>query len=377
MKQLPLDDILCKSAERALALQDREGFFPKGHNGPWLDEDTPVRTTAHWAITIFKAYRITGREIFLNAAVKACDYLISKERRPYGYTFYCRTGEKDKNMCNGLVGQAWAVEPLILIGEGLNRAEYLDAARQTVLLHPYDRNRHVWNNVEIDGKILGINRTLNQQIWFAAVSLITGKILHDKKMYDTAVDFFVHLPGLAVYMEDKGLIRHRFEISRGISNRIAKKMTGEKKDNGGDNDTLKTLSEGYLSFILYGLALAYAYSGKEAFWGDEKLKAMISGAVAFMNDQFPFGCGEKTGYRWCYNPTGIEMAYVLQVFEKYLNLESAAQNISAWLGRQFGFYYDNRKNLMSRNTGDPVILSSRIYEAVRLNNYSLSLSDDQ
>jgi hypothetical protein len=377
MKTRLLHDILCSSAGRALEFQEREGYFPKGHNGPWEDEDTHVRTTAHWALTIFKAYQITGEKIFMDAAVNACDYLIRKEQRPHGYTFYCRGNQKGKNMCNGLIGQAWAIEPLILIGDGLKKPEYLEAVQKTAMLHQYNRRLHVWNNVEINGKILGINRTLNQQVWFAAVNLIIGKILNDKILFDRAADFFIHLRMLAVYMEEKGLIRHRFEGRRSISGRITKNIIGDKNGGGEDEDKLKLLSEGYLSFTLYGLALAYEYSSEQAFWGDEKLKEIISDAVAFMNSKFTFGCGEKTGYRWCYNPTGIEMSYVLQVFEKYLNLESAEKNISLWLGKQFDFYYDAEDNTLSGNTDDPVILSSRIYEAARLNNYSVSLSDDK
>ncbi len=376
MKPFYLYDILGQTAGRALDFQDREGFFPAGHNGPWRDDDTPVRTTAHWALAMFKAYRITGETMFLDAAVKACGYLIRKEQRPGGFTFHCRTNQKNKNMCNGLIGQVWAMEPLVLIGESLHREEYLEAARKTALLHPYDRKHHVWNNVEIDGKIPGISRTVNQQVWFAAICLITGKILRDNNLYGTAVDFLAHLPPLAGYLGEKGLIRHRFEIRRGISNRIAEKITGKKNVNGGDDDTLKTLSEGYLSFILYGLAMAYEHSAEEAFWGNGRLREIISDAVAYMNGRFPFGCGEKTGYRWCYNPTGIEMAYVLQVFEKYLNLENTGENISIWLAAQFDLYYDAAENLMSANTDDPVILSSRIYEAARLKNYRLSLSDE-
>lgn len=88
-----------------------------------------------------------------------------------------------------------------------------------------------------------------------------------------------------------------------------------------DSGHMKLLSQGYSSFLLYGLALAYEYGGEEDFWGDIKIKAIISGAIDYSVKKFPFGHGESTGYRWCYNPTGIEMSYVLQVFQKYLKIE--------------------------------------------------------
>jgi hypothetical protein len=69
------------------------------------------------------------------------------------------------------------------------------------------------------------------------------------------------------------------------------------------------------------------------------------------------------------------MSYVLQVFEKYLNLESSQNYISLFLTKQFELYYDFEKNILSQNTMDPIILSARLYEAVRLKNYNISTSD--
>lgn len=369
-----LYDLILRSSYVGLKIQKATGEYPCGHNGPWGDVDTHVRTTAHWALINFKAYEITGEERFLSSTIKASEYLIRKEQRPYGYTFYCRTTQTGKNMCNGLIGQAWAIEPLILIGNSLNKREYLDVAKKVLLSHRYNYKQHVWNNTEINGKILGINHTLNQQVWFATLNLILGKFLCDQKLNDLAIDFFINLPLLVGSFEEKGLIKHTFDGHVWFFRKIAKQLIGRTYKN---YDEQKMLSQGYLSFVLYGLALAYEYSSEQIFWSDIRIKNFISSSVNYIVSKFPFGHGEKTGYRWCYNPTGIEIAYTLQIFQKYLKLESVEKKISMWLEKQFEFYYDFEKNMMSRNTVDPVILSSRIYEAVRLNNYSLSLSDDE
>jgi hypothetical protein len=366
---------LAACADSASLLQNSDGSFPEGHNGPWGDVDTRVRTTAHWALITFKAYEITGEERFLSSSIKACEYLIRKEQRPYGCTFYCRTNETGKNMCNGLIGQAWAIEPLIFIGNSLNKREYLDVAKKVLLLHQYNHKQHAWNNTEINGKILGINHTLNQQVWFASLNLILGKFLCDQKFNELSIDFFINLPLLVSSFEERGLIKHEFDGLAWSFRKIAKPLIGSTYNNSTYYDKQKILSQGYLSFILYGLALAYEYSSEQIFWNDNKLKNIISDAVDFIINSFPFGWGEKTGYRWCYNPTGIEMAYVLQVFKKYLKLESAENHISIFLSKQFELYYDFEKNMLSKNTMDPAILSARLYEAVRLNNYSLNLSN--
>lgn len=234
MKQFQLHNILCNSARKSLEFQDKEGYLSKGHNGPWGDVDTNVRTTAHWALTIFRAYEITGEEKFLYSAIRACDYLIRKEQRPYGYTFYCRTNRKGKNMCNGLIGQAWALEPLIFIGNHLNKSEYVDTAKKIIMHHKYNAKYHLWHNTEITGQVLGINNTLNQQIWFAAITLMAGKTLNDNRLRDMAKDFFINLPSLVSYIEETGLIKHRFEckltpyqivkINLNPMNRYKKKM---------------------------------------------------------------------------------------------------------------------------------------------------------
>jgi hypothetical protein len=276
-------------------------------------------------------------------------------------------------MCNGLIGQAWAIEPLIFIGSKLNNSEYLNVAKQVASLHKYCRRNHAWHNIEINGKNLGVNQTLNQQIWFAALLLIASKILNDKILKDSASDFFINLPSLVAYIEEKGLIKHGFESKLSTYQIIKHNLNPIRKKKVIDSDNIKLLSQGYLSFILYGLALAYEYCSEESFWKDTRIKILISDSVDYIINNFPYGHGEQTGYRWCYNPTGIEIAYVLQVFQKYLNLYSVENNISIWLNKQFDLYYDIEKSMMSKNTVDPVILSARLYEAVRLKNYNIEV----
>ena len=298
------------------------------------------RTTAHWALINFKAYEITGEERFLSSTIKASEYLIRKEQRPYGYTFYCRTTQTGKNMCNGLIGQAWAIEPLILIGNSLNKREYLDVAKKVLLSHRYNYKQHVWNNTEINGKILGINHTLNQQVWFATLNLILGKFLCDQKLNDLAIDFFINLPLLVGSFEEKGLIKHTFDGHVWFFRKIAKQLIGRTYKN---YDEQKMLSQGYLSFVLYGLALAYEYSSEQIFWSDIRIKNFISSSVNYIVSKFPFGHGEKTGYRWCYNPTGIEIAYTLQIFQKYLKLESVEKKYQCGWRSNLNFIMISKK----------------------------------
>ena len=337
-----LYDLLIKSAEIGLTLQEEDGKFPKGHNGPWNDEDTYVRTTAHWALLLYKVYSITKDTRYLNASIRACDYIVAKENRPNGYTFRCRT-ESKKNQCNGLIGQAWAVEPLIFIGHTINNDRYINTALEVIEIHPYDFEKHGWVTVEIDGKKLGVHRTINQQIWFSCMALILGTFLENVNLLDRGIDFFSNIYQNIKFLEE-GLIKHD-----------------------DSNKDVKNRSLGYLTFILYGFALAYKYTKANQFWENQDLKNIIASAFKYIELNYPYGYLEE-GFRWGYNPVGLEMAFATQTFCGYLDIANPQQLIKKYLHMQIKGYFDFEKGLMCKNTCDENILAARLYEAVRLNN---------
>jgi hypothetical protein len=367
--KMQLDDLITASVKKGLEIQSDTGCFPCGHNGPWKDEDTYTRTTAHWALLLYKAYQITDNDDYLFASRKACDYLLSKECIPFDRTFYCRKKISGKNLCNGLIGQAWAVEPLIFIGKEIGHDKYLCAAEKVLLHHHYDYSKHAWSVIEIDGKKLGIDATLNQQIWFSTMALILGSYLKSDQLMETSHDFFENVASIIEFM-DEGLIQHTFSIDGGgVKNRLKKLLMRCSLT----TDELLHRSVGYLTFVLYGFALAYKYSCDADFWKNERMRNMLLASINYMESKFPYGYLEGKDFLWQYNPVGIEMAFVLETFQDFLSLNISEKNIVKWLSKQFEGYYDFEQWLMIRNTGDPAILSSRLYEAIRLKNYQLDL----
>ena len=133
-------------------------------------------------------------------------------------------------------------------------------------------------------------------------------------------------------------------------------------------------SLGYLTFILYGFAIVYRYCYDETFWQDLNLKRILWASIHYVNSLFPYGYLEQEGFRWSYNPVGIEMAYVVETFNDYLYLNYSDSDIIKWLQKQFGGYYDFDAQLMCKNTGDPITLSARLYEAARLKNYNMIMN---
>ena len=137
---MKLSDFIILSAEKALKLQDNNGSFPPGHNGPYHDPETPVRNSGHWLITFAKCFSLTGKSVFRERVVGAGKYLMSKTARPYGHSFHHRN-KNNKDRCNGLIGQAWTIEAIAQAAMTLEDESYSDLAEDVFfqcLLRYYD-----------------------------------------------------------------------------------------------------------------------------------------------------------------------------------------------------------------------------------------------
>lgn len=333
-----INDIIIKSAEAGLKLQRKDGSFPAGHNGPWNDLDTSIRVTAHWAITFLKAYQLTKNNKFKKAAIKAGEYLLSEKCRPNGFSFFCRNSSKNK--CNGLIGQAWVIEALIELGQALKQKKYFDAAEDVILKHYFDKDKNLWHNLEIDGKRLGLNRTLNQQIWFGAMAYKLSQITKNEIIKVRALSFFNNLPK-HIYFNGK-YITH---LIHPLSNLIYREE-----------------ARGYASFVLMGLS--HIYNTKHLLL-DKKVIEYVNRTVEFLNRNINKNISK---FCWSYNPTGFEVAYTISAFK----IDSKI-NANTWISEQLKRHFDFKTYLMNKNTSDPYTLAARIYELTRLPNMKLNI----
>ena len=373
-----LHDLLIRSAYKGLTIQLDDGSFPKGHDGPWYNDDTYIRTTAHWTMLTLKAYGLTGDKEFLKSSVRALNYLTGEHSRPYNYAFHCNNSIHGGTRSNGLIGQAWIIEPLITAGIQLEEDKYLSVAREVILLHPYNHKSCTWSAIEIDGADLGEYKTLNQQIWFGAMALKLGINTSDENILCMSRDFFNNLPK-KINQFDGGIIDHTYTNDRFLVKRWTRNLF-RKANKNGEYSLQKTLSISYMPFLLYGLAYIIDTVPKDIISSTIK-SSFLTKAVRYIENDFPYGFLENPGsYRWSYNPVGIEMAYILQVLSdlegNYLlqNDSNYETRITKWLKKQFEGYYDFERYIMNRNTNDPEILSSRLYEAVRLKDYRLEFA---
>ena len=355
-----LYDIILQSASAAFKLQKDDGSMLAGWNGPYHEEETPVRNTAHWLITFLKAYEISGDKKYKDAAKKCVDYLLSEEARPMNATFWHRKAKR-KDKCNGLIGQAWTIEALSIAGKKLHLNKCKKIAEEVFFLHPFNEKCGLWRRVNIDGKILDFDYVFNHQLWFAAsASLIKIKEINE------LVEIFIDKLNENMKIDETGLIYHFLSphcnaktklYTVAINLYLAKK--GRKH--------YKILREGYQSFNLYAFALLKENFPFHPYWNNE----VFISSLNHIKSQSYRDYMENNRYGSPYNPVGFENAFVIHVFSD--KFDRNASLISEWVSWQIKKHFDFDEHMMEKNTEDPITLSARLYEATRLPDVSIRI----
>ncbi len=370
-----LYDYLIDSADAAILLQNEDGSFSSGINGPHRQPETPVRTTAHWACLLLKSYQNSNNQLHLSAATKAIDYLMLPIHRPYEKTYVCRNlPGLDKS--NGLVGQAWVMEALIKAYEVLGNRKCLNIAFELFEMHPFNENAGLWKIVDADGSDFRTiyDLVINHQIWFAAAAsdLLKFDLPEIKnEMLKKRIDVFLKkLPyNLALNKNNtyRQSITQRFwllfvsplnfmKISPAYRN-IKRRIKG----------TQHQIAYGYHAFHTYGLAILKENLSDHKIWTSRLIQRGLNTLLTQKYKELV----EISKYGLHYNPPGIEVAYTIQVFSDYFGVKSET-HITKWLGWQFTNTWSETDSLMNKVDYDPVTYASRIYEACRLKNYLLT-----
>ena len=362
-----INDIIINSAISALKIQRNDGSFPAGYNGPWNQQDTPVRVSSHWGILLLKAYEITKDIKFKIGAERAYLYLTSKEARPYNYSFHCIISKDKFTQSNGLIGQAWVIESLIEAYNYLNDVSYLNLAENLILKHNFDDNICLWNVLGLKGEILKIHKTFNQQLWFSVIAHKIAKICNNSEIQINVDKFFKRLP---FFIKSDGYIKMHINerVFQGQSSTIKKYKN--KIINISRNKFLNKMSKGYLSFTLLALSELYNIENDKDLWNDRNLKKVILDSLKYLDNKIFFDDKNKFGFQ--YNPIGFEVPFIKEKLSEYLE-GYKGQNTEDWILKQLINHYDFNKMLMIKNTNDENTLASRIYELTRLQNRLLTI----
>jgi hypothetical protein len=366
-KSIGLHSLILASAEAALTLQSVAGSMPSGHNGPYFDPETPVRNTAHWLITFLKAHKISGDQIYLEAARRAIAFLHSQDARPMGASFWLRKNPQ-KDFCNGLIGQAWIIEALAIVAKYLGDDASHHLAETVFLQHPFTERLGLWCRINVDGSYLPLDMTFNHQLWFAAA----GSLLlptQDIRVLER-IRHFLDTVSQNITVYPNGLIRHPLTLDQSkvgqikrFSKLVHDSLVLSKEEL--ERDELYDKSLGYHSYNLYGFALLKEQFPDHAFWKSKKFMQML--AYVELSEYFKGLEGNKYGYP--FNPSGFEVAFALDVFKR-----DSEEKQAWWVSEQMRRCFNFSTNMLMSKSEDSITQAARFYEATRLPNLEIQIN---
>lgn len=368
------DAMIHTAARAALRRQQTDGSMPAGHNGLYGDPETPARNTAHWIVTFSYCLTQLGDTTFSSPLERALEYLTKNSLRPKNATFICRTNP-NKDQSNGLIGQAWIIEGLVVGGRAINHQKSLMLARTLIDLHPFEPRMKCWRIVHPDGSYANIDRTFNHQLWFAAcASLLTDhrSARHEvRKFLDNLSDkrMFAILPSGRIVHALNPFPHPELIIDfsrRGINSIVNTAIPPSPTTGGAGSDHSKRVKSktflravGYQAFNLYAFAILRDQFPEHAFWNSLRLRQAVryieSNEFTAALDRNPFGLP--------YNPIGFEAPYIAEHFPHWLR--KPKKLVYSLLEQQLEQHWDPEQAMLSKNTHDSETLTARIYELTR------------
>jgi len=383
-KRYTIDELIIDTATAGLELQNEDGSFPAGQNGPYRDNETPVRNTSHWAITMFKTYERSNGDDFYESGIAAIEYLSQDEHRPKK-TFQHRIPRyDDQDQVNGLIGQAWTIEALAIALNYIQSPEIFELAADAFLSHPFNTNLGIWEIVDVDGEIRGYDTTFNHQLWFAMAG---GLLQQTEWVNDVRIDrirfqveTFLNNLNHLMRVSPSGYIIHPMlpsDFGEFIKNAVANKdlqfemfykcwrvLFGKivKIKQQKTADVLINKSVPYHSFNLYALAVLSELFPEHSFWSSSKFDKVQN----YSREDTYLKKLEGDKYSYGYNPPGLELPYAWFVYNG--EIDEMAKTV---FKRQLRHSYDFQESLMTKGTQDPKTHAARFYELTRLPNFEL------
>lgn len=372
------ENIIEKIVYKKIDELNQNGYILPGHNGPYYDNETPVRNTSHFIIVFAHYYNKTNDKIFLNAIKVCADYLLSSSSLPMKGSFFCRYNKK-RDFSNGTIGSSWAIEALVTAYEHLRIKKYLDVAIETFLSFPFVEEKGLWKILNVDGSIGPIDITFNHQLWFASAGTKILKNVKNNEIEKRCLRFFSKVNKL-IRVRKNGLIQH--EIFNNFTKlNILKSNIKIFRDFFIKLITGKSMlykENGYHLFNVYAFAtiknngfnieffnskkfskiLKYCFSNNLLNWitmKPKKLDFTIMNNIK--NDKINI-------YGFSYNAPGFEMPYIYATFsERLFNMKPFVKKI---VHKQIELTYDSIEESFNKNTEDVRTLDARIYEYIKL-----------
>jgi len=353
-------ELLERSASTAIELQREDGSFPPARNGVYDEQETPLRTTARWLTVLAAVFDQTNNGVYADAADDAVDFLLSDTVRPHGFTFKAR--HQGNDFCDGLVGQAGAIQALVRAGNILNRKDAIDVAIEVFTTLPFNNELGLWEVVEVDGTKQSFDRTLNHQLLFASagVQLITDS----EQIHQDVQTFLDQLPHI-MHTHDDGVVRHY--IRPPVTTAIKSVVRGSRHWPLLQNEAVyhyyarssdRRLKEiGYHTTVLGAVSRIKRKLPNHSIWDQQPIQSAL---------QFTNASQYKKQVREQYSPygsmlPGIGYARILDAFE-----EPSVETLHKWVQIDIDRAYDPETGLLTKDAVDPVFQSSCVNSLVEL-----------
>jgi len=356
-----------------------DNCIKSGCNGPYADDETPVRNTAHSIFIFSYLYKKIKESKYYQALQVAANFLLSDEYRPLGFTYICRN-KAGKDKVNGLIGQAWVIEALVEAYKVTNDQNYIDRAIEIFLLHRLNEKYGLWHVTEYNGDIKGLDRAFNHQLWYAASGYQIISVKTNNQIKEI-LDKFEKNINKNVRIYKTGLIMHNISSHDNLKQSIKQFIKRQKNyiNIAINKPSMLYKENGYHLFNVYAFSIIKQYSNNFSFFNTKKFAKMLRYSTnkslyecLYLDnhrmDSTIKACGGTTNiavnrYGFAYNAPGFELPFIYKSFKDDLKVEEAF--VQQIIESQFNLTYNTLMNDFSKNTEDRITLTARIYELVR------------
>ena len=336
------------------------GHAPGGCNGPYNNNDTPIRNTAHWAVTYSALYKIFKEDKYVNIINCFTDYLLDSKNYGVSGAAICRMDATDDT--NGVIGQAWVIEGLLACYDITKNEKLVDRAISVFNSQELSEETGLWKICCSNGRNVGYDYVYNHNLWFAAAG---SQILDRKNIQNVRKKVLIFLEhSKDTYgVQPSGCLYHLINSNVGFVGNIKFCVKKALTDfNISKFKDMNYLEKGYHLFDLYGFALLMNQFSDHPTLNSAKLKkAIIYGnQEGFLNSLGAIG-KPLNRFSYPYNSPAFEYPYIASVFGEGCN-EKIAEKM---LDIQFTELFDEKKMLFLNKNADPETLTARMYELIR------------
>lgn len=376
MNNIKYIDFIVNQADKKIYEIKEKGYIPGGSNGPYNDNETPLRLSSHWILIYSWLYKRYQNKKYLKCIEILSEYLYHQKIHLFDDKFtFCSRSKEGKDHVNGTIGAAWIIEGLVEATNVLKDEKYYNLAVKVFLSHPFNKKIGCWNRYDIDGKKLGYDETFNHQLWLAAAgSEILG--YKENKAIEKQINRFLDktLDNRLFRIHNNGLIKHFSFISDNFRHIVGFFKNHYFKDYAKKNSLIYK-EEGYHYFALYGFAILKNNFSNHPIFKSKKLKNAIEYALNKENyikqinrnpEEDGTGLAQKLRsktnvYCFTYNSPSFELPFIIKQFNNSTFNNKLIDEL--WtIQKKITM---NKDGNLTKDVYDSETLTARIYELLR------------